>query len=83
MQDNPLAQLESAVTARECAPLVGSTAATLWRLAEQGVIPCMRVGISGRGIRFIPSEVRAALKARPAWIDPAPSKRGKVKAGKP
>lgn len=72
---------EQALTARECAPLVGTTASTLWRMAEERVIPCLRTGITGRGIRFIPSEVRAALKARPAWTDPAPHKRGRKKDG--
>jgi predicted DNA-binding transcriptional regulator AlpA len=69
--------VEKALTARECAPLVGTTASMLWRMAEQNLIPCLRTGITGRGIRFIPSEVLAALKARPAWVDPAPHKRGK------
>jgi predicted DNA-binding transcriptional regulator AlpA len=72
---------EQAVTARECAPLVGTTASTLWRMAEQNLIPCLRMGLTGRGLRFIPSEVRAALKARPAWVDPASHKRGKKKGG--
>ena len=70
---------EQAVTAQECGPLVGTTASMLWRMAEQKLIPCLRTGLTGRGIRFIPSEVRAALKTRPAWIDPAPDKRGKKK----
>lgn len=72
---------EPAVTAQECSPLVGTAASTLWKMAEMGVIPCLRTGLTGRGIRFIPSEVRAALKARPAWVDPTPSKRGKKKDG--
>lgn len=83
MQSNSSAGLEIAVTAQECAPLVGTTAATLWRMAEQNLIPCLRTGLTGRGIRFIPSEVRTALRARPAWIDPAGNKRGKKKAVKP
>jgi len=80
MQSNSPAQLEAAVTAQECAPLVGSTASTLWRMADQGLVPCLRTGLTGRGIRFIPSEVRAALQARPAWVDPAPHRRGKQAA---
>ena len=83
MEGNSSTQLEAAVTAQECAPLVGSKASTLWRMAEQGLVPCLRTGLTGRGIRFIPSEVRAALKARPPWIDPAGNKRGKKKAVKP
>jgi hypothetical protein len=70
---------ELALTAQECAPLVGSTISSLYKMADLGIVPCLRTGISGRGIRFLPSEVRAALKARPAWVDPAPSKRGKKK----
>lgn len=79
MQSHSSTDLETAVTAQECGPLVGTTASTLWRMAEQGLIPCLRTGLTGRGIRFIPSEVRAALRARPAWVDPAPDKRGKKK----
>jgi len=79
MQSDLSKKLEAAVTAQECGPLVGTTASTLWRMAEQGLIPCLRTGITGRGIRFLPSEVRAALRARPAWVDPAPHKRGKKK----
>ena len=73
---------EKAVTAKECAPLVGSTASCLWRMAEKNLIPCLRTGISGRGVRFIPSEVREALRARPVWINPTPNK-GKKKHGNP
>lgn len=75
-----ITSLEQAVTAQECAPLVGSTISSLYKMADLGIVPCLRTGITGRGIRFIPSEVRAALKARPAWVDPAPSKRGKKKS---
>ena len=62
---------EPAVTAQECAPLVGTTPSTLWKMAERNVVPCLRTGLAGRGIRFIPSEVRAALKNRPAWVEPS------------
>jgi predicted DNA-binding transcriptional regulator AlpA len=68
---------ELALTAQECAPLIGVTASTLWRMAERGLVPCLRTGVAGRGLRFIPSEVRAALRARPAWTDPASHTRGK------
>jgi predicted DNA-binding transcriptional regulator AlpA len=77
MSDTPE---ENAVTAHECAPLVGAAASSLYRGVRQGVIPCLRIGTSGRSIRFIPSEVRAALRARPAWVDPASNRRGKKKA---
>ena len=80
MQHNSSIEPEIAVTAQECGPLVGTTASTLWRMAEQGLIPCLRTGLTGRGIRFIPSEVRTALKARPAWVDPASHTRGRKKA---
>jgi hypothetical protein len=73
--------LEKAVTVDECAPLVESGTSVLYRMIKLGLIPCLRTGISGRGIRVLPSEVRAALKARPAWVDPAPHKRGKKKNG--
>jgi len=82
MQSDSSTDLETAVTAQECAPLVGTTTSTLWRMAEQNLIPVLRTGLSGRGLRFIPSEVRAALRARPAWVDPAPHKRGKKKDAK-
>lgn len=68
--------VEKAVTAAECAPLVRMAPSSLYRGVREGVIPCLRVGISGRSIRFIPSEVIAALRQRPAWQDP---KRGKKK----
>lgn len=76
MANDLLTEQELALTAQECAPLVGTTPSTLWKMADLGIVPCLRTGITGRGIRFLPSEVRAALKARPAWVDPAPSKRG-------
>lgn len=78
--DLPMEQ-ELALTAQECAPLVGTTPSTLWKMAERNLVPCLRTGLKGRSIRFLPSEVRAALKARPAWVDPTPTKRGKKKDG--
>lgn len=81
MQDDLPSHSEMAVTAQECAPLVGCKPSSLYKMADAGIIPCLRTGLMGRGIRFIPSEVRAALKTRPAWVDPIPSKRGKKKDG--
>ena len=77
MSSDKPTETELAVTAKECAPLVGVTAPQIWRLAERGIIPCLRTGITGRGLRFLPSEVRAALRSRPAWTDPASHRRGK------
>jgi predicted DNA-binding transcriptional regulator AlpA len=71
---------ERALTARECAPLVGAAASSLYRGVRAGVIPCLRIGTSGRSLRFVPSEVLAALRSRPSWVDPASSRRGKKKA---
>jgi predicted DNA-binding transcriptional regulator AlpA len=71
------ASVEKALTARECAPLVGAATSSLYRGVRAGVIPCLRIGTSGRSIRFIPSEVREALRTRQAWVNPAPLKRGK------
>lgn len=68
---------ENPVTARECEPHVNAPSSMLYRMARQGLIPCIRIGLSGRGVRFIPSEVLAALRARPAWVDPASPKRGR------
>ena len=68
---------ENALSAQVCAPLVGVPLSSLYKMVDAGIIPCLRTGVGGRGIRFIPSEVRAALKARPAWVDPASHKRGK------
>lgn len=73
--------MESPVTARECEPRVNTPSTMLYRMARQGLIPCIRTGLSGRGVRFIPSEVLAALRARPAWEDPASPKRGKKRKG--
>ncbi len=58
---------EQAVPAHVCAPLVGSSISGLYRLAKAGSVPCLRVGVRGRGLRFIPSAVRQALQKRSAW----------------
>lgn len=71
-----LDRLEIAVTAQVCAPMVGTSVSTLFKMAEKGVIPCLRTGLTGRGLRFLPSEVISALRARPAWTDPAKRRRG-------
>lgn len=58
---------EMPVKARECAPMVGTSLSCLYRMARQSLIPVHRTGLAGRGVRFIPRDVRAALAARPAW----------------
>jgi predicted DNA-binding transcriptional regulator AlpA len=68
--------VEKALTARQCAPLVGAAASSLYRGVRAGVIPCLRIGTSGRSLRFIPSDVRRALASRPTWVDPASDRRG-------
>lgn len=55
------------VLARECAPLVGTSVSCLYRMARHNIVPCHRTGVKGRGVRFVPSEVRQALLERPAW----------------
>ena len=50
---------EPLVTARGLKVLPPGTA---WRMAKAGLIPFLRVGIAGRGIRFFRSEVLAALR---------------------
>ncbi len=55
------------VPARECAPLVGASINCLYRMARQNIIPCQRLGIRGRTLRFVPQEVQRALQQRPAW----------------
>ena len=72
--------VEKAMTAHECAPIVGAAASSLYRGVREGVIPCLRIGTTGRSIRFLPSEVLKALKDRPAWVDPASHKRGRKRA---
>ena len=64
------------MTAQVCAPLVGTSVSTLFKMAEKGLLPVLRTGLTGRSLRFIPSEVIAALRARPAWVDPAKHRRG-------
>lgn len=59
--------LERSLSAQKCAPLVGTSVSALYKMARHGIVPCLRNGIAGRGVRFIPSEVKAALQARPAW----------------
>jgi excisionase family DNA binding protein len=58
---------EISVRANECASLVGTSVSCLYRMARQNLIPVQRTGVKGRGVRFVPSEVKAALAARPAW----------------
>ena len=72
--------VEKALTARECAPLVGAAASSLYRGVRAGVIPCLRIGTTRRSLRFVPSEVRLALASRPSWVDPASERRGKKRA---
>jgi|CXWL01.1.fsa_nt_gi hypothetical protein len=55
------------VLARECAPLVNTSVDELYRMARLNIVPVQRTGVKGRGLRFVPTEVRAALAARPAW----------------
>lgn len=62
-----MAHQEKAVFARECASLLGASVSSLYRMARQNIIPCHRTGVRGRGVRFIPEEVRQALQRRPAW----------------
>jgi len=57
--------------ARECAPLVGASVSCLYRMARKNIVPCHRTGVQGRGVRFIPKEVRQALQQRPAWTPSA------------
>jgi hypothetical protein len=76
--DNELpTEPEPAVTAQDLASQLKTPTSVVYRMAKLGLIPCLRTGMTGRGIRFIPSEVRAALKNRSAWIDPVPQARGK------
>lgn len=55
------------ILARECAAKVGTSISCLYRMARRNIIPCHRVGVSGRGVRFVVREVREALQNRPAW----------------
>ena len=55
------------LSAKECAPLIGTSVSSLYKMARLDLVPCLKTGVQGRGIRFIPSEVKAALAARPAW----------------
>ncbi len=59
---------ERPMLARNCAQMVGTSVSCLYRMARQNIVPCHRVGVRGRGVRFIPKEVRQALQARPAWM---------------
>ena len=59
--------LEVPVLARECAPLVNTSVDELYRMARLNIIPVQRTGVKGRGLRFVPREVKAALAARPVW----------------
>lgn len=50
--------------AMECARLVSIAETTLRKMGRRGVIPVVRVGVTGRGIRYIPRDVIAALRER-------------------
>lgn len=58
---------ETPMLARECAPLVGTSVSCLYRMARQNIVRVIRTGVKGRGVRFIPREVRQAMQQRPAW----------------
>jgi predicted DNA-binding transcriptional regulator AlpA len=60
-------QDETPIHARDCAPLVGASVSSLYRMARQNIVPCHRTGVKGRGVRFVPKEVRQALQNRAAW----------------
>lgn len=54
--------------AKECAPRVGTSLSSLYKMARQKIVPCQRTGVKGRGVRFVPRDVRQALQDRPAWM---------------
>lgn len=58
---------EEAVSAKQCAPLVGTSVSALYKCARAGIVPCLRPGVRGRALRFLVSEVRKALESRMAW----------------
>jgi hypothetical protein len=59
--------LDSPLSARECAPLIGTSVSALYKMARLDLVPCLKTGVCGRGLRFIPNEVRAALRQRRQW----------------
>jgi|CXWL01.1.fsa_nt_gi predicted DNA-binding transcriptional regulator AlpA len=64
-------QEDKPVFARQCAPMVGTSPGELYRMARKNIVPCQRTGVKGRGVRFIPKDVRLALQQRPAWAPSA------------
>ena len=62
-----MSEEEAPVLARECAAQLETSVSSLYRMARAGIVPCIRVGMQGRGVRFVPKEVRQALANRPAW----------------
>lgn len=67
---------EQAVDVPEYARRDGVCKSVVYKMIKEGLIPCLRIGASGRGIRIIPSEARAALRSRAGWVDPASHTRG-------
>jgi hypothetical protein len=65
--ENKMEQEETPLLAREIAPMFRTTKNEAYRMARENIIPCVRVGVRGRGMRFLPSEVRKALQRRPMW----------------
>ena len=59
---------EKPVSARECAPLVGTSVSSLYRMARLSLVPHLKTGVHGRAVRFIPREVLAVLR-RPSTAE--------------
>jgi hypothetical protein len=70
--DAILDQDEIPLFAQDCAPRVGTSKSALLRMGREGIVPCIRTGVKGKGVRFVPRDVRQALQDRPAW---SPSER--------
>lgn len=67
---------EQAIKVRDYARIEGVTTSAVYKLIQAGVITPLRTGVTGRGIRIVPSEARAALRSRAGWVDPASHTRG-------
>ena len=56
--------MEKLLKAGEVAELLGVSVETVWDWAKDGTLPCVRLGATGRWMRFRPADVERWVMAR-------------------
>lgn len=59
-----MSNIDHLVSLRDAAPIVGTAESTLRKMVRAGVIPHLRTGVRGGGIRIIPAEIIKVLRER-------------------